>query len=159
MVGIADDRSTLSSAVAYGVGESDALEELLYLLIEGCTAYNDFVEVATECLDNLLLYLLVHLLAHDRHVQQDAHAVVLYLGEYLLADNLLDNERHSDDDSRLHLGKCGCDDGWRRYACEVEHVASEEEFEHKLKRHAVHVSHRQDADDVVALLDNLAQYR
>ena len=55
VVGIADDRSTLSSAVAYGVGESDALEELLYFLIEGCTAYNDFVEVATECLDNLLL--------------------------------------------------------------------------------------------------------
>ena len=156
MVGVADDRSTFGSSVAHGVGESDALEELLHFLIEGGTANNDFVEVATEILHNLLLYLLVHLLAHDRHVQQDAHTVVLYLGEYLLAYDLFDNEWYGDDDGWLDLSECSSDDGWRWYAGEVEHMATEEEFEHKLKRHAVHVSHRQDADDVVALLDNIA---
>ena len=156
MVGVADDRGTLSSAVAYGVGESDALEELLHFLIEGGTANNDFVEVSTESLHNLLLYLLVHLLAHDRHVQQDAHAVVLYLGEYLLADDLLDNERHSDDYGWLDLGECCSDDGWRWYAGEVEHMATKQEFEHKLECHAVHVSHRQDADYIVALFDDIA---
>ena len=74
----------------------------------------------------------------------------------ILGNTFFDNERHSDDDGWLNLGKCGCDDGRRRYACEVEHVATEEEFEHKLKRHAVHVSHWQDADYVVALLDDIA---
>jgi len=44
---------------------------------------------------------LSHLLRDDGHLQQEAHAVVLYLGEHLLTDNLLDDQWHGDDDDGL----------------------------------------------------------
>ena len=123
------------------------MEETFYFLVEGSTADNHLVEVATEGIGYLVAYLLLHLLADYRHVEQHTHAVVLNLWEYLLADDLLDNQRHSNDDCWLDASECFSDDGWTRDAGEIEDVAALDEFEDKLKCHAVHVGHRQDTDD------------
>ena len=123
------------------------MEETFHFLVKGCTTDNHLVEVATEGIGYLVAYLLLHLLADYRHVEQHTHAVVLDLREYLLADNLLDNQRYSYDDSWLDAAECLGDDGWARDAGEIEDVAALDEFEDKFKRHAVHVGHRQDTDD------------
>ena len=102
--------------------------------------------------------LLAHLLGDDGHGEQQAHAVVLYLGEYLLADNLLDNQGHGDDDLRLDVGKGLGDDGRRGDAVQVVHVTAVQELEDELEGHAVHVGHGQDGDDAVATVDDLAQH-
>ena len=91
-------------------------------------------------------------------MEQHTHAVVLDLREYLLADDLLDNQRYSYDDGWLDASECLGDDGWTRDAGEIEDVAALDEFEDKFKRHAVHVGHRQDTDDRISRLNLLTQY-
>ena len=97
-----------------------------------------WVELGTEGIGYLVAYLLLHLLADYRHVEQHTHAVVLNLREYLLADNLLDNQRNCNDNGWLDASECLSDDGWARDAGEIEEMAALDEFEDKLKRHAVH---------------------
>ena len=158
IVSVADNRCTLRGSVSYGVWEADAFEELLHFLIEGCTSDDNLIEVATERFNHLVANLLVYLLVYNRHVEEKAHTIVLNLWEYLLADDLLDNQRYGYDDGWLDLCEGCCDDGRTWHTCEIEDVATEDKLKHKLERHAVHVCHRQDADDVVALLDYLAKH-
>ncbi len=134
------------------------MEEVFYFLVEGCTTDNHLIEVATEGIAYLVADLLLYLLADDRHVEEHAHAVVLYLWEYLLADNLLDNQWHCNDDGWLDASECLSDDGWARDAGEIEDVATLDELEDEFECHAIHVGHRQDADDRISRLDLLAQY-
>ena len=108
---IADDGCAFGGTVAHGVGEVDALEELLHLLVEGSATDDDFVEIASEGVDHLFADLLLDLLGDDGHVEQEAHAVVLYLWKYLFLDDLLDDQRHGDDDGRADVGKGLGDDG------------------------------------------------
>ena len=122
------------------------MQEILHLSVERSTADNHLVEVATEGVAHLVADLLLHLLADYWHVEQHAHAVVLNLREHLLADDLLDDQRHSDDNGWLDAAECLSNDGWARDAGEIEDVAALEEFEDKLECHAIHVGHRQDAD-------------
>ena len=157
IVAVGDQRCALRRAVAHGDGESDGEEELLDLLREGSTTHDDLIEVTTEGIVYLLADALLHLLAYDGHRQQQAHAVVLYLGEYFLADNLLDDQRYGDDDGGLHGGKGLGDDGGRRKTCEKEKVTAITESEEELDSHSVHVGHRQDAQHIVACLHFLAQ--
>ena len=103
VVGIADDRRTLGSAITHGVREVYTFEELLHLLVEGSTTDNDLIEASAKRVLDLLTDLLVYLTVKHRHVEQQTHAVVLYLREHLLADDLLDNERHGNDNGRLNL--------------------------------------------------------
>ena len=55
------------------------------------TAHDDLVELTTEGLVDLAADAVLDFLADHWHGQQQAHAVVLYLGEYLFADDLLDD--------------------------------------------------------------------
>ena len=155
---VADDRGTFCCAISHGIFETYAMEETFHFLVKGCTTDNHLVEVATEGIGYLVAYLLLHLLADHRHVEQHTHAVVLDLREYLLADNLLDNQRYRYDDGWLDAAECLGNDGWTRDAGEIEDVAALDEFEDKFKRHAVHVGHRQDTDDRISRLDLLTQY-
>ena len=123
------------------------MEEGLHLLVEGSTANDDLIEIATESVGYLLANLLAYLLADNRHVEQQAHAIVLYLREHLFANDLLDNERHGYDDGRLDATKCLGDDGWARDASEIIDMATLDELEDELKCHTIHVSHRKDTDD------------
>ena len=155
---VADDRRTFCSTITHCISEAHAVEESFNFLVERSAADNHLIEVATEGIAYLVADLLLHLLADDRHVEEHAHAVVLDLREYLLADNLLDNQRYSYDDGWLDASECLGDDGWARDAGEIEDVAALDEFEDKFKRHAVHVGHRQDTDDRISRLDLLTQY-
>ena len=157
-VAVADDGCALSGTIAHRVWEFYLLQECLYLLVESCTADDDLVELAAEGLDDLLAYPLADFLRDDGHGQKQSHAVVLYLGKHLLADNLLNDQRHGDDNLGLHIGKGLCDDGRRGYPVQVVGVASVQKLENELEGHAVHVSHGQYADNAVAGFDNLAQH-
>ena len=110
-VAVADDGGALCGSVANGIGEVDLFEELLYLLVEGGTADDDFVELASEGIDHLLADFLVYLEVDDGHLHKQAHTVVLYLGEYLFADNFLDDQRHGNNNDGLDVGECLGDDG------------------------------------------------
>ena len=111
MVAIGDERRTLGGAIAAGDGEADADEELFYLLVEGCTTHDDLLDVAAEGFEHLLADGLLHLLADYRHIEQQPEGIVLDLREYALADDLLDDERHGDDDAGLDVLEGLCDDG------------------------------------------------
>ena len=158
VVFIADDRRTLCGTIAHGVFETNAMQEALHLLVEGSTTDDNLVEVASEGLCHLFAYLLAHLLADDRHVEKHTHAVVLNLGEHLLADNLLDDEWHGNDDGWLDAAESLGDDSRTWYAGEEEDVATGKNLEEELERHAIHVSQWKNADDRVASLDLLGQY-
>ena len=82
----------------------------------------------------------------------------MYLREHLLADNLLDDQRHGNDDAWLDLGKSLSDDGRRRRAVQIEHMTAMQEFEQELEGHTIHVSHRKDGDDIVATFDGGTQH-
>ena len=141
-------------AAAVKVGATPK-EELLNLLVEGSTANDNLIELATERIYNLLANLLENLLVYEWHVEQQTHAIGLKLRQHLFADNLLDNQRYSNDDCRFYFCKGCSDDSRRRNACKVEHVTAEEEFEEEFERHAIHVRHRENTDDIIALLNVL----
>ena len=153
VVCIADDGGALGGAVAHGVAEAYLVEEGLYLLAEGGAADDDLIEAASEGCCNLLADLLVHLLADDGHAEEQPHLVVLYLGEDALADDLLNDQGHGDDDARAYVGKCLGDDSRAGHAGEVIDVAAGEKLEDELEGHAVHVGHGEDADDGVTGMD------
>ena len=155
---IADDRSTLCGTITYGISEADAMQETLHFLVESSTTDDNLIEVSSKCLSHLIAYLLAYLLVDDRHVEKHAHAVVLYLRENFLADNLLDNQRHSDDNGWLDAAECLGDNSRTWDAGEEEYVATGDKLKQELKCHTIHVSHRKDADDRVARLDLLRQY-
>ena len=66
---VADNWSALGGTVADGVGEFYTLEEMLYLLIESCSADDDLIELSAEGLEYLLADHLAYLLRDDRHLQ------------------------------------------------------------------------------------------
>lgn len=98
-----DERGTFRRSVAHGDGEINAFEERLHLLVERCSADNNFVGTTTEGGIYLLADTLFHLLRDYRHLQQDFEYVALYLGEYALAYDFLDNQRDGYYDVRTDL--------------------------------------------------------
>ena len=108
---IANNRRTLRGTITDGIGEVDFLEEVFYLLIEGCTTDDNLVHVAAKGLQHFLTDHLANLLRDDRHLQKQTHAVVLDLREDFLADNLLNDQRYGDDNDGLDFLKCLGDDG------------------------------------------------
>ena len=157
-VAIADDGCALSSTVAHSIGEFDALEELFHLLIECCASDDDLVHASSEGLEHLLANHLAYLLGDDRHLEQQSHTVVLYLWEYLLADNLFDNEGHGNHNDGLDFCQCLCNDGRRGDTVQVVHVTPMEELKDKFECHAVHVSHGQHRDHLVAGVNLFAEH-
>ena len=134
------------------------MEELLNFLIEGSATDDDFVETTAECLLDLSTNLFTNLLRNQRSLEEDLHGWCVKLWQHFLPDDLLDDQRHSDDDDRLDFGKCLSDNGWRRNACEEEDVATGCKLLDELECHAVHVSHWQYADGVVAGMQTPVKY-
>ena len=157
-VTVADDRGTFRSTVADRIGEVDALQELLHLLVQGSTADDDLVHAATESVQHFLTDHLAHLLRDHGHLQQQTHAVVLDLGEDLFADDLLDDQRHGNHDDRPYLLQGSSDDGRRGDAVQIVDVTAVQELEEELEGHTVHVGHRKHRDDRVTGLDLRSQH-
>ena len=127
-VAVADDRCTFSGSVSYGVWEFYFAEERFDFAVKRSTSDDYFIEFTSKSLHHFLTDHLFHLFGDDRHCHEETHAVVLYFGEYLLSDNLFDDQRNSDDDSWFDVGKCLCNDGRRWYAVKIIDVASVEKF-------------------------------
>ena len=122
-------------------------------MVEGSSAHDDFIEIATKRLLHLFADFLFHLLADDRHVEQQFHLVVLYLGEHALTDDFLDNQWHGNDDGRLDFLESLCNDCRTWHTGEEEDVTAVGELENKFKGHAIHVCHGQNAHRVGAVRD------
>ncbi len=155
---VADDGGALRGTIAHGVSEPHVVQEGLHLLVEGCATNDDLVEIAAEGIGDLLADHLAYLLADDRHMEEHTHTVVLNFGEHLLADDFLNDQGNGDDHRWFDTSESLGDDGGTRDAGEVEHMTAPDELEDELERHAIHVSHWQDADNRVAALEFLAQY-
>ena len=156
VTGIADDGGALRGAVAHRVGEIDAVQELLNLLVEGSAADNHLVEIVAEGFLHLVADGMAHLLVDAGHAQKEIHAGSLHLGEHLLADYLLYHQRNGDDDGRLDVGKGLRYHGGRRKARQVVDVATGQKLVDELEGQTVHMGHRKDAQHIVALLHVLA---
>ena len=124
VVAIRDKRCTLRSAIAHREGEVDALEELFYLLVQRCATDDDFVGPSAKGVVDLLTDTCLDLLGNDRHLQHNLDGVALYLGEYALADNLLDDQRYGNDDVRLDFLVGLGNDGWRGQTCQEVQVVT-----------------------------------
>ena len=109
------------------------MQETLHFLVESSTTDDNLIEVSSKCLSHLIAYLLAYLLVDDRHVEKHAHAVVLYLRENFLADNLLDNQRHSDDNGWLDAAECLGDNSRTWDAGEEEDMATGDKLKQELK--------------------------
>ena len=147
-----DERCTLGGTIAHSDGEVDGEQKLFHLFRQGGATYDNLVHLATKGVENLLTDTLLDLLAHDRHLQQQAHAVVLYLGEYFLANDLLDDQWNGDNHGWLYLSESLRDDGGTRQTGEEEQMTTIAEAEHEFYCHTIHVGHGQDAQHVVASL-------
>ena len=79
------------------------MEEFLNLRVEGGASEYDFLEIATERGNQLAAELLLHDLVQSRYLEEELVLVDERL-ELGLVD-LLDDERHSDDDARLDFRK------------------------------------------------------
>ena len=51
-----DERCTLGGTIAHSDGEVDGEQKLFHLFRQGCTTHNNLVHLATESIDDLLLY-------------------------------------------------------------------------------------------------------
>ena len=91
-------------------------------------------------------------------MKEHAHAVVLYLREHFLADNLLDDQWHADDNLGLYFTESLGDNGRTWHSGEVEDMTTFDELEDEFKRHAIHMSHGKNADDIVSTFNLFTQY-
>ena len=65
LVFVTNDRSALCHAITDGVGETNLVQEVFHLLVEGCPSDDALVEVATERGIELVADLPVHHLLED----------------------------------------------------------------------------------------------
>ena len=135
------------------------MKELLDFFRECSSTDDDFVCSAAEGVVDLLVNALLDLSGYHRHRQQQFDAIVLDLREHLFADDLLDDQGDGDNQGGLHVGKSLSNDGRRRQTRQEEKVAAIAESEKELYGHTIHVSHRQDTQQIITgfhVLANMA---
>ena len=140
-MGISYDWGALRHSVSYGIWEPDAVEEFLDLRVEGGASEYDFLEIATERGNQLAAELLLHDLVQSRYLEEELVLVDERL-ELGLVD-LLDDERHSDDDARLDFRKGLHDDLRAWHPGQEMHVRADSHLEEELEHHSVHMRGRQ----------------
>ena len=99
------------------------------------------IEVATECILQTLAYLLLDLVAHYRHLEQQADLGVLDLRKDGLAYNLLQDEGHANDNLGLNIGKCLEQHGRSWHLGQEVNVYATHKLIKELKCQAIHVCH------------------
>ena len=155
---VGDDGSTLGGTVADRIVESDFLQQTLDLAVEGGTADDDFVEIASEGFFEAVAHLVKNLTTDDGHFEQDLHAVGLKFREHVLLDDFLDDERNGDDDDRLDVAESLQHNLRGRNASEIIDMAAVEEFKNEFKCHAIHVSQRKHGNHLVSGFHMVAQH-
>ena len=79
------------------------MQETLHFLIESGSTYNHFIEFTSKSFGHLITDLLIDALVDTRHLHQEAKFRILNLGEYLLLNDLLNDQRNGDDDLWFHF--------------------------------------------------------
>ena len=74
-------------------------------MIERRAAYDHFLKLSAECLDELGTDLAVYHFVHAGYAQEIAHGAFLENGAQLVAVDLLKNEGHTYDKVGLHLSE------------------------------------------------------
>ena len=150
---VRDKRTALGHAVAYGIAEADAMQELFDLLIDGRATDDDLGEVATEGCAEGLADASIDEATDAGQAAQEACRGFVDLREDACADDLFDDQGHGDDESRADGGE-GVDDhlGVGHARQEVD-VATLVDAIHNLEGQAIHVGHGEHADEVIAGLD------
>ena len=157
-VGIGNNGGTLCSTITYGITEANVVEQLLNFLVECSTAYNYRIEVVAKDLCHFVANTLADTIAKNRDVQHESYFGILYSGQNSLANNLLNNERNSNNYNRFDVGQRLHQNSWRSNLCQEIHMNTMHEFEDKLKRHAIHVCHRQHAENLIAGLNFVSEF-
>ena len=99
-------------------------EEVLYLAIEPRAAKHHLEELAAEDILHLLEDARLDLLVDHRHVEQQVDVALLDEREHHLADDLLDDHRHDDDDGGMDVGTGALDERRAGQAREEEEVVA-----------------------------------
>ena len=124
VVAVGDERGRLGRAVAHGQGKSDMAEEVLHLAVEPRAAKHHLEELAAEDILHLLEDARLDLLVDHRHVEQQVDVALLDEREHHLADDLLDDHRHDDDDGGMDVGTGALDERRAGQAREEEDVVA-----------------------------------
>ena len=149
---IADERSTLSHAVADSIGEVDAAQECLDILVESGTSDNKFVQIAAEHLSETFLDFAQKMVVDKRQMQEHFHHRFVEQGENSCSYDFFDNQRHGHNHFRFDCGEGVHNDFGRRRACQEIDVTTSHKGENKFNHHAVHVCHGQHRDKRIASL-------
>ena len=147
---VADDGAAFGHAVTHRIGEIDHFQKLLHILVEGGSADDDDADVSSKCLDDLFADGMFDFVVDDGDFQEKLHGGSLQLGDDLFLDNLLNDERHGDDQARLDFGKGLENDLRTGHPREKIDVAACGKLIQKFKSQPVHVGHGQDAHHGVA---------
>ena len=100
VIRIADERAALGHAVADAEGKLYPREEIFHLGVQRCPADDDVAQFASERFDEFLPDARIYLVVDARNLYGHFGHAAAYLGEYLLADDFLDEQRYGDDHVR-----------------------------------------------------------
>ena len=152
-LGVGDQWAAFGHAIAHGVGETDPVEERLDLAVERGAPDDHLADPPAESGQQALGDFPEDKLARERHFQRQLDRCLLQFGENTVADDLLDDQRHGEDERRPDaVESLGDDLGAGRARQEMD-VASLVDRVEDLEGQAVHVGHREHADDGVAGMD------
>ena len=90
----------LGHAVADAEGKLYPREEIFHLGVQRCPADDDVAQFASERFDEFLPDARIYLVVDARNLYGHFGHAAAYLGEYLLADDFLDEQRYGDDHVR-----------------------------------------------------------
>ena len=128
------------------------------VLAEGCSANDDFYEVASECVLQFVAHFSEHALSQDGCVERKFHYWCLQLRQHGLAHDFLYDERHGHNEARFDVGESRekhCRRG--RLGKEIDGHAVQELVD-ELEGHAVHVCHGEHGENLVAGFHILTQH-
>ena len=131
----------------------DELQEIFHFFIEGGTANDAFVDVASKCCDELLAYFLVNELSGSRYGDECVNAFCSQQWKYLAFDDFLQNERNDNCHNGLDFFEC-LDDNFGGWCLGEEmHVTASEELEQEVERESIHVCHWEHGERMVSRVE------
>ena len=94
---VGDERSTLGHSVTHGVGELDAAQEFLHVLVECSATHDNLYEVSAESCGEAFLDFAEQTAVDERHHEHKLHERLVEQREHLVLDDFLYDKRNGDD--------------------------------------------------------------
>ena len=106
LVLVPDDGAAFCHAITDSVGKANLVKEVLHLLVEGCSANDALVEVATKGRIEFVANLAIDHLPQHGDSGKSTDVTCAQDGKYLFLYDFLQNEGHDDDHYGLNLSEC-----------------------------------------------------